>query len=130
MNKGFRLYFEDHWNVFDVLGLLFLSGGLLLRCFDSSSSSGQGLYALSAPLLVARILFFAQILSSQGPMVQVSLLVSTMLASTTFGPSASKNLIEDRACPPPPNETPIVLLRSLRPHLLGSTAATDTHLHP
>ena len=65
-------YLEDGWNILDVLGLLVSLGGFFVRCFDPGSAWGRSLYALSAPLLVSRILFFAQILPFQGPMVQVS----------------------------------------------------------
>ncbi|CAM9141307.1 unnamed protein product [Ectocarpus fasciculatus] len=68
---GVGVYFQDPWNAVDVMGLAALSAGLVVRGVDGASSLGQGLYALSAPLFVARILFFAQILPSQGPMIQV-----------------------------------------------------------
>ena len=67
-------YREDAWNVLDVLGLLVSLGGFCVRCFvDHTSPWGRSLYALSAPLLVSRILFFAQVLPFQGPMIQASL---------------------------------------------------------
>ncbi|CAM9739658.1 unnamed protein product [Ectocarpus sp. 12 AP-2014] len=68
---GVGVYFQDPWNAVDVMGLAALSAGLVVRGLDGASPMGQGLYALSAPLFVARVPFFAQILPSQGPMIQV-----------------------------------------------------------
>lgn len=70
MRRGARGYLEDQWNVLDVLALAFLSIGLLIRGVDSTSAWGPAFYALSAPLLVSRVLFFAQVLPFQGPMIQ------------------------------------------------------------
>lgn len=56
----------------DLLALALLSIGLMSRIMSSESSYGRALYALSTPLVVSRILFFAQLLPFQGPMVQVS----------------------------------------------------------
>ncbi|CAN0467885.1 unnamed protein product, partial [Ectocarpus sp. 12 AP-2014] len=69
---GVGVYFQDPWNAVDVMGLAALSAGLVVRGLDGASPMGQGLYALSAPLFVARVPFFAQILPSQGPMIQAS----------------------------------------------------------
>ena len=71
-------YFRDQWNVLDALGLLFLLAGLIIRSVDSASSWGPSFYALSAPLLVSRVLFFAQILPFQGPMIQASFIMILM----------------------------------------------------
>lgn len=60
----------NRWNALDVLGLLFLLGGFVVRCVDLESTWGRSLYALSAPFMFSRILFFAQILPFQGPMIQ------------------------------------------------------------
>ena len=65
-------YFQDRWNILDVLGLAVLLGGFIVRSTESESPWGRALYALSAPLVFSRILFFAQILPFQGPMIQVS----------------------------------------------------------
>lgn len=65
-------YFRDQWNALDGLGFLLLLVGLVIRCIDWASPWGPAFYALSAPLLVSRVLFFAQILPFQGPMIQVS----------------------------------------------------------
>lgn len=72
MRRDSTLYSADHWNVIDFLGLGLVAGGLVVRAADETSSWGRALYALSAPLLFSRMLFFAQMFRFQGPMVQVS----------------------------------------------------------
>lgn len=68
-----REYFLDRWNVLDVGCLCLMFFGLCVRAFDPADSIlARSMYALSAPLAFTRILFFAQILPSQGPMIQVS----------------------------------------------------------
>ena len=69
---GLEAYFEDRWNILDVLGLAWLAGGFLVRWIDSTSPWGRTLYSLGAPVVFSRLLFFAQILPFQGPMIQVS----------------------------------------------------------
>ena len=65
-------YVRDRWNVLDVTSLCFMFVSLCFRAFDHVDSiTARSLYALSAPLAFTRILFFAQILPSQGPMIQV-----------------------------------------------------------
>eukprot|EP00752_Nemacystus_decipiens_P005574 g5043.t1 len=71
MHRNIGMYLKDKWNVLDALGLLFVFIGLVIRWDDSSSPWGPAFYSLSAPLVVSRILFFAQILPYQGPMIQV-----------------------------------------------------------
>lgn len=68
--RDIRSYFKDQWNVLDDLGLLCVFIGMVFRWDDCRSEWGPAFYALSAPLLVSRVLFFAQILSFQGPMIQ------------------------------------------------------------
>eukprot|EP00752_Nemacystus_decipiens_P011383 g10115.t1 len=75
MRRGLAEYLADGWNCLDVLGLAVTLSGFGVRCVDPSSPWGRSLYALSAPLLVSRILFFAQVLPFQGPMVQVLFLM-------------------------------------------------------
>lgn len=75
MKKGLKVYLADRWNVFDVSGLFLATVGLVLR--GLSEESGRGWYALSAPLFFSRILFFAQILRFQGPMIEVGVYCST-----------------------------------------------------
>ncbi|CAM9861414.1 unnamed protein product [Sphacelaria rigidula] len=71
MERDMNAYSQDVWNSVDLTALFILVGGILVRVFDSSSPWGRGLYAISAPLLFSRILFFAQMLRFQGPMIQV-----------------------------------------------------------
>lgn len=72
MERDMNAYSQDVWNSVDLTALFILVGGILVRVFDSSSPWGRGLYAMSAPLLFSRILFFAQMLRFQGPMIQAS----------------------------------------------------------
>eukprot|EP00752_Nemacystus_decipiens_P009083 g8110.t1 len=71
MHWDIGMYLKDKWNVLDALGLLCVSVGLVFRWGDWRSPWGPAFYSLSAPLVVSRILFFAQILPYQGPMIQV-----------------------------------------------------------
>eukprot|EP00904_Undaria_pinnatifida_P012811 jgi/Undpi1/8660/HiC_scaffold_25.g11125.m1 len=65
-------YVRDRWNVLDVISLCLMFMGLWFRALgEVNSIAATSLYALSAPLAFTRILFFAQILPSQGPMIQV-----------------------------------------------------------
>lgn len=72
MRRDVRRYFKDKWNIFDALGLLCLFIGMTIRWNDCSSRWGPAFYALSIPLVTSRVLFFAQILPFQGPMIEVS----------------------------------------------------------
>lgn len=65
------MYMTDHWNILDLLGLGLVTGGIVVRCADGESLWGRSLYALSAPLVFSRLLFFAQMLRFYGPMIQV-----------------------------------------------------------
>ncbi|CAM9468357.1 unnamed protein product, partial [Hapterophycus canaliculatus] len=70
-------YMRDQWNVLDVVSLILFVIGVVFRAFGGvDDTSSRACYALSAPLAFARILYFAQVLPSQGPMIQVSLGVS------------------------------------------------------
>lgn len=73
MSNGISRYLQDPWNVLDVLSLIFLLIGAIIRLVDWTNPFGPGFYALSAPLLVSRALFFAQLFPFQGPMIQVRL---------------------------------------------------------
>eukprot|EP00752_Nemacystus_decipiens_P008850 g7897.t2 len=80
MKRNIRRYFRDQWNVLDALGILCLLIGMVIRWDDWTSPWGPAFYALSAPLVVSRVLFFAQILPFQGPMIQVIFhMTSTLL---------------------------------------------------
>lgn len=72
MGRDFSLYVADHWNILDLLGLGLVTGGMVVRCADGDDPWGRALYALSAPLVFSRLLFFAQMLRFHGPMIQVS----------------------------------------------------------
>ena len=71
MRRNLNFYRQDPWNFFDALALVMLAGGFFWRLANSGSPWGRALYALSAPLVFPRILFFVQILQFQGPMIQV-----------------------------------------------------------
>ncbi|CAM9349916.1 unnamed protein product, partial [Hapterophycus canaliculatus] len=65
-------YMRDQWNVLDVTSLILLFVGAIFRAMGGvTDNSSRSCYALSAPLAFARILYFAQALPSQGPMVQI-----------------------------------------------------------
>ena len=81
MVRDFEAYLDDHWNILDVLSLALLLGGFIIRNTDSANPCGRALYALSAPLVFSRVLFFAQILPFQGPMIQASV---TLCASFSY----------------------------------------------
>ena len=70
--RGWVVYLQDRWNVLDVLSLVMLAGGFFFRLVDSGSPWGRALYALSAPLVFLRVLFYAQYLPFLGSMVEVS----------------------------------------------------------
>ncbi|CAM9407845.1 unnamed protein product [Scytosiphon promiscuus] len=72
LRRDVNLYLADHWNPIDLLGLGLAAGGFIARFTDRTSSLGRVLYALSAPLVFSRLLFFAQLFRFQGPMIQVS----------------------------------------------------------
>lgn len=75
MFLGIQEYFQDKWNILDMLSLLLLSAGLYTRWWgssDSQTSTAKVFFALSAPLVFSRFLFFAQILRRQGLVIEVS----------------------------------------------------------
>ena len=72
MARGGGVYLQDRWNVLDVLSLVILGAGFFYRLADSGGPWGRALYALSAPLVFSRLLFYAQFLPFQGSMVEVS----------------------------------------------------------
>ena len=73
LNRDVYTYLQDQWNYLDVLTFVMLLGGFLSRIVDSDSMWGRSMYALSAPPLFSRVLFFAQMLRFQGPMIQVGI---------------------------------------------------------
>lgn len=64
-------YMKDHWNALDVLALACCAAAFFVRIFNPDSLWGRALYGAGAPLLLFRILFFAQFLPAQGPMIEV-----------------------------------------------------------
>lgn len=73
MKRDLHSYCRDQWNVLDFFTLLFLTAGWSFRWVDSEGPWGRAFYALGAPFLFSRVLFFAQYLPFQGPIIQVSL---------------------------------------------------------
>lgn len=71
ISRDLHGYLRDRWNALDVLGLTILGCGIVVRAIDMENPWGRALYAMSAPLVFSRVLFFAQILPFQGPMIQV-----------------------------------------------------------
>lgn len=72
MKRDIGRYIQDKWNILDALALIFLFIGMVIRWDDSTNSWGPAFYALSAPLVISRVLFFAQVLPFQGPMIEAS----------------------------------------------------------
>lgn len=54
--RNLEAYFEDRWNILDVLGLTCLAGRFLVRSIDSASPWGRALYTLGAPVVFSRLL--------------------------------------------------------------------------
>ncbi|CBN74883.1 Transient Receptor Potential Channel [Ectocarpus siliculosus] len=84
MARNLGRYCEDQWNALDLLSLLFLTIGLVGRVVDWKSQLGPAFYALGAPLLVSRALFFVQIHPLQGPMIQVVFRMTRILLKFGF----------------------------------------------
>ncbi|CAM9524132.1 unnamed protein product, partial [Ectocarpus sp. 12 AP-2014] len=84
MARNLGRYCEDQWNALDLLSLLFLTIGLVGRVVDWKSQLGPAFYALGAPLLVSRALFFVQIHPLQGPMIQAMFRMTRILLKFGF----------------------------------------------
>lgn len=75
--RSSREYYRDKWNWLDIPALFLLATGFVVRLADAlgpddhTDNVGEALYLLSAPLLFARVLFFAQIHPAQGAMIEV-----------------------------------------------------------
>ncbi|CAN0186268.1 unnamed protein product [Scytosiphon promiscuus] len=80
MARDFTLYLADQWNFLDLAGLGLLASGAIVRICAVDSPWGRSLYALSAPFVFARLLFWAQIHRAQGPMIQVIFSMTAELA--------------------------------------------------
>ena len=79
MRRDIHMYLQNQWNYLDILGFVMLLGGFCVRILDSESPWGRSLYALSAPPIFSRVLFFAQMLKFQGPMIQVGVFIERRL---------------------------------------------------
>ena len=76
MWDNFLEYVRNRWNWLESLSLALLAGGLFVRVVDSDVHLGRALFALSAPLVFSRVLFFGQILRRQGLVIQVRVCVT------------------------------------------------------
>ncbi|CAM9154443.1 unnamed protein product, partial [Hapterophycus canaliculatus] len=66
-----REYFLDRWKVPQILALQMSLSAFVVRAFDPHSPWGRSLYAVASPLMYWRLLYYAQILPSQGTTIQV-----------------------------------------------------------
>lgn len=71
MWSGFQEYWQEKWNWLDAFSLILLSIGLYIRTSLGDPALIRVFYALSAPLVFSRILFFGQVLPRQGLVIQV-----------------------------------------------------------
>ncbi|CAM9165014.1 unnamed protein product [Ectocarpus fasciculatus] len=92
MRAGFVEFWRDKWNWLESLSLLLLAGGLTIRILNSDVHQGRALFALSAPLVFSRVLFFGQFLKRQGlqmmailfgEMLQFALVLGTIMMGFT-----------------------------------------------
>lgn len=79
MRKDLDDYLLDRWNIFDLSALSLSLAAFVVRAIDHDSAWGRSLYAVAAPLLYWRLLFFAQLLPFQGAMIEVKLRYSRPL---------------------------------------------------
>lgn len=70
-----REYFLDRWKIPQVLALQMSLAGFVVRALYPGSTWGRGLYAVASPLMYWRLLYYAQILPSQGTTIQVGRLL-------------------------------------------------------
>ncbi|CAN0005184.1 unnamed protein product [Scytosiphon promiscuus] len=66
-----REYFLDRWKIPQILALQMSLSAFVVRAANPRSAWGKGLYAVASPLMYWRILYYAQILPSQGTTIQV-----------------------------------------------------------
>lgn len=71
MHANFYEYVQDEWNWLESISLVLLAGALFYRIRNSDGFTGRALFAISAPLVSSRVLFFGQVLRRQGLVVQV-----------------------------------------------------------
>ena len=79
LRRDFHMYLQDQWNYLDTLGFAMVLWGFCVRILDSQRPWGRSLYALSAPPIFSRVLFFAQMLKFQGPLIQVGVFIKRRL---------------------------------------------------
>lgn len=72
MRKDLEEYLVDRWNLFDLSALSLSLAAFVVRAIDHESAWGRSLYAVAAPLLYWRVLFYAQLLPFQGAMIEVN----------------------------------------------------------
>lgn len=72
MYVNFHEWVKDEWNWLQSISLVLLASALYYRIADRNGSSGRALFALSAPLVFSRVLFYGQVLRRQGLVVQVN----------------------------------------------------------
>eukprot|EP00752_Nemacystus_decipiens_P006624 g5955.t1 len=75
MWKNFVEYTRNKWNWLECVSLALMAGGLFVRVVDSDVHVGRGLFALSAPLVFSRVLFFGQIWRRQGLVIQMMIIL-------------------------------------------------------
>ncbi|CAM9739915.1 unnamed protein product [Ectocarpus sp. 4 AP-2014] len=71
MWKNLAGYLLDRWKAPHFLALVVALAAFLARAIDSDSSWGRGLYAVGSPLMYWRLLYYAQVIPSQGSTIQV-----------------------------------------------------------
>ncbi|CAN0538203.1 unnamed protein product [Ectocarpus sp. 12 AP-2014] len=71
MWKDLAGYLLDRWKAPHFLALVVALAAFLARAIDSDSSWGRGLYAVGSPLMYWRLLYYAQVIPSQGSTIQV-----------------------------------------------------------
>ncbi|CAM9221663.1 unnamed protein product, partial [Laminaria digitata] len=80
MSASFHEYVQDEWNWLESISLLLLAGALFYRIGNSDGETGRALFALSAPLVFSRVLFFGQVLRRQGLVVQaITIMIGEIL---------------------------------------------------
>ncbi|CBJ49208.1 Transient Receptor Potential Channel [Ectocarpus siliculosus] len=71
MWKDLAGYLLDRWKAPHFLALVVALAAFLARAIDPDSSWGRGLYAVGSPLMYWRLLYYAQVIPSQGSTIQV-----------------------------------------------------------
>ena len=71
MYANFHEWVKNEWNWLQSVSLVLLAAALLRRIGYGDGWMGRALFALSAPLVFSRVLFYGQVLRRQGLVVQV-----------------------------------------------------------